>query len=349
MGGRDDHRIEYLDWLRALAAGLVLFGHAVNQICPGGAIGVSVFFVLSGFLITSILLREGMLGLGNVARFIVRRLARIYPMYVFLIALVVAGFAVAHRISSLGTILQAVPGLLTFTEDPSEWSGYGFAVLWTLSIEFWFYVTFPFVLWAATSIRQAIPCIFAAMVLSLAAKVFGFGGNTLHYYDHFLIGSLCAALIKYQAVPKLFERPHLFALGIGVILLVATTPYPGSRGLIWFCQSLTAAAATGVVILAGFANPPARKLPWAAFLGRISYSVYLMHAIIFDIFIYLDGMARNIPLFLAIVIPVSTVTYYVIERPIERLAKLKVRYKFPAAAIEAYPAIPSSLPAEAGT
>ena len=45
---------------------------------------------------------------------------------------------------------------------------------------------------------------------------------------------------------------------------------------------------------------------------------------IHDILIYLEGMAANIPLFLAIVIPVSTVTYYVIERPIERLAKRKI-------------------------
>ena len=82
-------RIEHLDWLRALAAGLVLVGHCANPLVRGGAIGVCVFFVLSGYLITSILLRDGMFTGENIAKFIVRRIARIYPLYVVHIALAV--------------------------------------------------------------------------------------------------------------------------------------------------------------------------------------------------------------------------------------------------------------------
>ena len=80
MNVQNRERIEYLDWLRALAAGLVVIGHARGSLMPGGAIGVSVFFVLSGYLITSIHLRDGMMSVPNIGRFIVRRLARIYPL-----------------------------------------------------------------------------------------------------------------------------------------------------------------------------------------------------------------------------------------------------------------------------
>lgn len=61
----------------------MVIGHTHNSTSPGGALGVSVFFVLSAYLITSILLRDGMMSLLNIIKFIIRRIARIYPMYVF--------------------------------------------------------------------------------------------------------------------------------------------------------------------------------------------------------------------------------------------------------------------------
>ena len=323
MALQSRERIEYLDWLRALAAGLVVIGHARGSLMRGGAVGVSVFFVLSGYLITSILLRDGMISLPNIGKFIVRRLARIYPLYVVQIALVVIVFALFHR-DRIGSVLDALPGLLTFTHDAPEWFGYGFGVLWTLAVEFWFYVTFPFFLWVALATGRLIPCIMLGIVISIAGKIFAFGGTTLWFYDQFLIGALCAALIKYDLVPSVLAWPKLLAICIVAIVAIAEIPFSATRDLHWYCQSIGAALTTGIAVMAGRARRPTITLPFLAFLGRISYSTYLMHAVVLDVFFAVWHISP-IPVII-ITFFVASFTYYAIEMPVERQAHRKIRY-----------------------
>jgi peptidoglycan/LPS O-acetylase OafA/YrhL len=323
MTSPDRERIEYLDWLRALAAALVVIGHARSSLMPGGAIGVSVFFVLSGYLIATILLRDGMMSLPNVGKFIVRRLARIYPLYVVQIALVVVVFALFHR-ERIAAVLESLPGLLTFTQDVQEWFGYGFGVLWTLAVEFWFYVTFPFLLWIALATGRLIPCILLGIVISIAAKFFVLGGVTLYFYDQFLIGALCAAAVKYDLVPSVFAWPKLLAVCIVAIVLLAEIPFPATRDLHWFCQSFGAALVTGIAVMAGHARRPTITLPFIAFVGRISYSTYLMHAVVLDVFFAVWHISP-IPVII-VTFFVASFTYYAIEMPVERQAHRKIRY-----------------------
>jgi peptidoglycan/LPS O-acetylase OafA/YrhL len=316
-------RIEYLDWLRALAAGLVVIGHARGSLMPGGAIGVSVFFVLSGYLIASILLRDGMMSLLNIGKFIMRRLARIYPLYIVQIALVVVIFALFHR-DRLGAVLDALPGLLSFTQGVQEWFGYGFGVLWTLAVEFWFYVTFPFFLWIALATRRPILCILLGIIISIIAKVFAFGGTTLYFYDQFLIGALCAVAIKHGIVPSILAWPKLLAICIVVIVVLAEIPFPATRDLHWFFQSFGTAMVTAIAVLAGYARCPTVTMPFVAFLGRISYSTYLMHAVVLDLFFAVWHISP-IPVII-ITFFVASFTYYAIEMPVERQAHRKIRY-----------------------
>jgi peptidoglycan/LPS O-acetylase OafA/YrhL len=323
MNAQRRERIEYLDWLRALAAALVVIGHARGSLMPGGAIGVSVFFVLSGYLIATILLRDGMMSLSNISKFIVRRLARIYPLYVVQIALVVVVFALFHR-DRISSVLDALPGLLTFTHDVPEWFGYGFGVLWTLAVEFWFYVTFPFFIWIALAMGRLIPCILLGIVVSIAAKVFAFGGTTSYFYDQFLIGVLCSAAIKYDLVPSVLAWPKLLAICIVALVLIAEVPFPATRDLHWFCQSFGTALVTGIAVLAGHARRPSITLPFIAFLGRVSYSTYLMHAVVLDIFFAVWHISP-IPVII-ITFFVASFTYYAIEMPVERQAHRKIRY-----------------------
>jgi peptidoglycan/LPS O-acetylase OafA/YrhL len=311
------NRIEFLDWLRALAAALVVIGHARSTLMPGGA-------VLSGYLIASILLRDGMTTLPNIGKFIVRRVTRIYPLYVVQIALVVVIFALFHR-DRIGSVLDALPGLLTFTHDAPEWFGYGFGVLWTLAVEFWFYVTFPLLLWVAIVTGRLISCIVLGIAISIIAKIFAFGGVTLYFYDQFLIGALCAVLIKYQIVPAILAWPKLLAVCILMIVVIAEIPFSATRGLHWFCQSFAVALITGVAILAGNARPPAIKLPFLAFLGRISYSTYLMHAVVLDLFFAVWHISP-IPVIITTFF-VASFTYFAIEMPVERQAHRKIKYK----------------------
>ena len=290
---------------------------------PGGAIGVSVFFVLSGYLIASILQRDRMMALPNIVRFIARRLARIYPLYVFQIALLVIVFALFHR-DRIGVVLNALPGLLTFTHDGPEWFGYGFGVLWTLAVEFWFYVTFPFFFWVAIATGRMIPCILLGVVISIAAKLFAFGGTTLYFYDEFLIGALCAVAIKRELVPSVLAWPKLIAVCIVGIVIIAEIPFSTTRGLHWFFQSFGTALLTGIAVLAGNKRRPTTTLPFIAFLGRISYSTYLMHAVVLDVFFAVWHISP-IPVVI-ITFFLASCTYYAIEMPVERQAHRRIRY-----------------------
>jgi peptidoglycan/LPS O-acetylase OafA/YrhL len=320
---QNQERIEYLDWLRALAAGLVVIGHARGSLMPGGAVGVSVFFVLSGYLIASILLRDGMMSLPNIAKFIARRLARIYPLYVVQISLVVIVFALFHR-DRIGAVLDALPGLLTFTHDVPEWFGYGFGVLWTLAVEFWFYVTFPFFLWVAIATGRLVPCILLGIVISIAAKVFAVGGTTLYFYDQFLVGALCAVAIKRDLVPAFLSWPKLLAVCVVAIVLIAEIPFSATRDFHWFCQSFGTALVTGIAVLAGRAQRPTVTMPFLAFLGRISYSTYLVHAVVLDV-LFAIWHISPIPVII-ITFFMASFTYYAIEMPVERQAHRKIRY-----------------------
>jgi peptidoglycan/LPS O-acetylase OafA/YrhL len=332
-------RIDYLDWLRALAAGLVVIGHSHGSLAPGGPIGVSVFFVLSGYLITSILLRDGMMTGGNIVKFIARRIARIYPMYVFQIA-VMAVFLATFRRDDIGTLLEALPGLLFFATQSPQHIGPAIGVLWTLYVEFWFYLTFPVLLCAMMRTGRLIPCIFVMIAISLAAKLQG-ANETLQYYDHFLIGSLCAVLIKRHALPTIFSARWLFGAAFFGIIVVGQIPYPGTRDLGWFSESLSAAALTGVAILAGHARRPQIELPWLAYLGRISYSIYLMHAAVLDAFVLYNNHL-NLPrfaLYLPIVLILSSITYFTIEQPFIRLVHRRVRFSVQPGNLSASPAL----------
>jgi peptidoglycan/LPS O-acetylase OafA/YrhL len=101
--------------------------------------------------------------------------------------------------------------------------------------------------------------------------------------------------------------PKLLVAAFCALLLMAEIPYPGSWGPVWFAESLTTAALTGIAIVAGHSRAPAVSLPWLAFLGRISYSTYLMHAMILDLFV-LGGHRMTVgrtAIYLPIVLGVS--------------------------------------------
>ena len=193
-------RDTYYDYIRALAALLVLFCHKGKM--PGGSIGVSIFFCLSGFLITRILISLPGLSSSNIAKFIFRRWMRIFPLY---LAAIIATYPLVRqfRPELLSTFSHSIPGMLTFTSYPSN-VGYSTAVFWTLHAEFWFYVIFPFV-FALTYKRGFLPVAVGLMILaSILAKAFV--GHvaaasftpwlTLVYLDQLMFGVICALVIS---------------------------------------------------------------------------------------------------------------------------------------------------------
>ncbi|MCZ8407558.1 acyltransferase [Achromobacter sp. SIMBA_011] len=317
-------RIEYLDWLRALAVAMVVLGHSANAVAPGGRIGVSIFFVLSGFLIADILLRDGIMTPGNVAKFIVRRVGRIYPMYAFQLCAILVYYWIFNP-EHLGTISAALRPMVIFRPGPDHWFGYGIGVLWTLRIEFWFYVTFPLVLWLAFLLRRPLAVLTVFALGSVLYKLAGGTNDILQYYDQFLLGSITAYLVRNGLTPAALGSRSV-RLAMSALLLVMISILT-ERGPAWQAQSLATAIATAVLILSLHARPPTMHIPALSFIGAISYSMYLVHAIVLDCWIKLFGMSTmNVPLFLAITIVVSWLTYRLIEQPCQNLIHRYVRF-----------------------
>src|SRR5215475_5132157 len=105
------------------------------------------------------------------------------------------------------------------------------------------------------------PWVIGGIAISLSAKVMNFGGVTLAYYDQFLMSALCAITIKSRRIPWFAYLPGCFVACIFAILVTAEIPFPGSRGIVWFCESLATAAFTALAILAGAARRPLLRLP----------------------------------------------------------------------------------------
>jgi peptidoglycan/LPS O-acetylase OafA/YrhL len=290
-----------LEGLRGIAILLVLLFHTGVPGFGGGFVGVDVFFVLSGFLITGLLLREherfGRISLGA---FYARRARRILPAAAvvlvatmilswFLLAPLdlprVAGDAVASALS-VGNIRFAAGATDYFGTDltPSPVIHY-----WSLGVEEQFYLLWPALLILATRSRRprvaaglliagvAIVSYIAAFVLTDASPSWAFYSLPTRAWQLALGGLVAVGAAKLSGLPDRVAVP-LGWLGLGAILatlvvIVPGTPYPGMAALLPTLGSVA-------VILAGV-----RRLSVASllavqplrFLGRISYSLYLVH------------------------------------------------------------------------
>jgi peptidoglycan/LPS O-acetylase OafA/YrhL len=329
-------RDTYYDYIRALAALLVLFEHKGKM--PGGSIGVSIFFCLSGFLITRILIGLPALSFGNIVKFIFRRWMRIFPLYISAIAatyLLMQQF----RPELLNTFISFVPGMLTFTHYPAN-VGFSIAVFWTLHAEFWFYVSFPFV-FALTYRRGLLPFVIGALIFaSVAAKIYVGHASasaftpwlTLIYLDQLMFGAICALLIAARSpIIDAFRSKWWFWGGLMINLAIGKFAHHLSYDIFWYLETSLASALCAVAILHHSASPSDLKDNFIAWIGRISFSIYLVHGIVLDYF-----PAQKLPdildtpSFVLTVLVVSYLTERFIERPGIRFSKAIAKFRRPA-------------------
>ena len=320
-------RNHFLDCIRAFAALLVVFRHGFLLL--GGTIGVSMFFCLSGFLIATMLI-EIEPSSENLAKFVFRRLMRIWPMMVF--SLLVSGvFLAVLRPERLEEFAQVLPRVLIYVSSPAMMTfGMSVGSLWTLQIEFWFYVTMA----AAVLVggRAALPWVaivgFCASWLAkldfLTLPVFSWQ-MTLNNFDELAIGVLvaCAAQSRNRFVYSIFSNRVLCLwTPLVVILALSTVGFQSKSNLVYYFFMSATAYLTAVVILHQSAHPLNGDIEPLAALGRISYSLYLMHTMFFEFvtwhifppamqFIFLAGSA----------VLASVATYRWIEKPFIRWSK----------------------------
>ncbi len=297
-----------LDGLRAVAAGMVVCYHfyaPVRQYVHLGGIGVRVFFVLSGFLITGILLRTRIAAesAGGAARgmalrrFYIRRVLRIFPLYYFALGLawLTRVDGARESIAWHAAYLSNVRFFLQNAVDHGKWGGH-VGHLWSLAVEEQFYLLWPWVIFLAP--RRWLP----SMALGLAAlgPVFRYVVFTATNNDIVAvllpgcIDSLAlGAYLAMSVLPEFESHPLVRPVGpvvlwAGVALFGAYQAAELSNGW-WTFRQVSfdlAVAILGLWVVAnaarGFAGPVGRMLGSAPlrYLGTISYGIYVYHLLL---------------------------------------------------------------------
>ena len=294
-------RVDYLDGIRALAIGGVLAAHWVAQYLPlghGGHLGVDVFFVLSGFVITTVMWRSRDTGsTGALYRsFLWRRVKRLYPALLGLV--VVSPIAVALVPGSPLSVTAAAEraGLATIqatwiaealghTTDP-------FRQTWSLAIEWYFYLLWPIVVFALKA-RGVAPLKLAKGAALAAALIYvaslPMSGRWFYVtpparFAEILAGAVLALVMV--ARPDLtwgWAKGWLAALALGGIsVYVVVSPWHYTEPPLRWIGIPLAVSGTLVLIAHGYSHRPSavtRLLTWApmTLVGRASYSLYLWH------------------------------------------------------------------------
>jgi peptidoglycan/LPS O-acetylase OafA/YrhL len=261
-----------------------------GAIAKSGAAGVDLFFALSAFLITSILLRERQeTGAISLRRFYLRRILRIWPLYFLLIAIAVV---LSHTMANQHLPWYYVAGYLLFV---GNWVHAVFgrpesvcSPLWTVSIEEQFYLVWPVLmkmLRRRGMIVAAIVTFVVATVSRLGFMLAGWSGGFIYYgsisrCDSLALGILLALFADRLPRPALLVRWLMLAAGLaGWIVSSARLneqPGPVDMRMVW--GRLIVSLSAGAILYACLdSHHPLVRGTWVVRLGKISYGLYMLH------------------------------------------------------------------------
>jgi len=334
-----------IDGLRAVSVLLVAVYHAFPDSLPGGYLGVDVFFVISGFLITQLLLREagaspsGRIDLGA---FYLRRVRRLAPAFLTVCAAILAaGFVLLDpaRLRDLGAALAAS---MAFAVNWLFYAGADYfnpdqgqnllLHAWSLAVEEQFYLVWPLlVIVFADTPRRLVWALCGVTAVSLAWAVWaGLAGAVegAFFATHLRVWELGAGALLAVGLPRLggvlatvMRRRLAMGAGLAVILAAAalTGPAAPKPGLAMLAPVLGALACLLAADAAGI-GPGALGLGRRslAYLGRLSYPFYLLHwpaLVILGLCVH-DPEDGERLLALGIALALSALVYHLIETPI---------------------------------
>lgn len=320
-------RIAGLDVLRGIAIGLVMLRHAFpDQFAGAGVVGVVMFFALSGYLITGVLLGElEDTGRVDFRRFSLRRARRLVPAMLFLVAGVVAVTLLLNPIGDRGQLGKTVAVALTWTGNlPFGHASEATFHLWTLATEEQFYLLWPAVLavaFARGKVRMALITVAAACVLGCLATVVWLWEAPDLAYSLPTSWALCFVIGAAIRVYRDRINPPAWAVPAALTALAIQSVIPlRGTALTYLAGGPAIALLTGVLLLAWrtwteVTTPPLRALAW---LGTVSYGAYLWnYPLTIWLRPYLDAWAGIVALGGTVVM--SAVSWYGIERSLQRV------------------------------
>jgi peptidoglycan/LPS O-acetylase OafA/YrhL len=286
-----------IDGLRALAILPVVFFHYRVPFFGGGFVGVDVFFVISGFLITSLIAAEVEQGRFSIVRFYERRVRRIFPALFAMLAVVTAAAILLMFPVDLVGYAKSLLATALFAANFQFWSEAGYfdtladtkplLHLWSIAVEEQFYILFPalLLLLSKGSPRMRMVGVAVIFVSSFALSVWGISqapAATFYLLPARAWELMLGALIALGAFPHIENRrvrEALVALGIALIAFAVLSftsdmPFPGMAATV-------PCVGAALVIYAGDARQTALgkllSMRPLVFVGVISYSLYLWH------------------------------------------------------------------------
>ncbi len=345
-GGNASYR-PHIDGLRAVAVLAVLIFHAFPAALPGGFIGVDVFFVISGFLISEILIeqfgRPGATAGRVIAGFYARRVRRIFPS---LIVVLVVGLFLGYRYLAPDELVELAKNSLAaagfslnlvlahgagyFGTDPGS---NPILHLWSLGVEEQFYLVWPLVLGLALRWRRGC---FPMLVFLAAASYFW---NAQKYFADYpaafflpqmrlwelAIGSIAAAWVPLWPMRGrlgvvLGNFGAVAGLGLivaGFVMIRSDPAYPTAQALLPTCGAALVVASPG----SAWVNRWCLALPVLVFIGLISYPLYLWHWPLLS-FTHLLAIAPDSVALkltdLGLAVLLAWLTYRFVEQPVRR-------------------------------
>jgi peptidoglycan/LPS O-acetylase OafA/YrhL len=371
-----------IDVLRAVAILTVIALHWVNTdvaafaaVWPGieaafvkvaghGTYGVTLFFVISGFLITrTTMLREPDIFVLSARDFYVRRIARIQPLFVgvVLFGVVMVGTGEDAGVPSTQHIFrdpratyggEFLASLFTFTYN---WEmifrrndflsrGIHWDVLWSLAVEEQFYLVFPLLLLWAKSAKRLYVALWSVVAMGIAARVICDAAqagllvklfNSFSCFDTLALGVLCALLGD--------RLPHGRALCLTAIAAgmaaIATAFYHGGVALL-ILGALMFIHGTRYVDIFAYRGGPAFWAAPLARLGKLSYGLYLLHATALYLAVpFLTDVNRllGFAIVVAVAYGLAELVWRVYEAPMNAWIRARLLRRRPAAALAAAP------------
>ncbi|HWQ56625.1 MAG TPA: acyltransferase, partial [Bryobacteraceae bacterium] len=319
---------------------------ALKVVSESGAFGVCLFFVLSSYLITELLLRENeATGAIHLKEFYVRRVLRIWPLYFGFIALCIllGWFYPPWRLDWMrvaGFVFLAgnwYTGAFGYTSNP-------ISPLWSVSLEEQFYLLWPWL--ARCGRRVTIALAAATLPFSMAMLVWlasqgadsdaAVWTNSFVQFLFFGCGALLCFALRRSSLSRSPWRAGVLVTGGALCWFIAEAVTQikakgGQPGAMQLCEGYVLVAAGSCLLLLGFLSLPASAVPKPlAYLGKISYGLYVYH----ELCIYLSrrlfatvdhGFTLAAIVSLAATIGMAILSYELYER---RFLKLKERFTF---------------------
>ncbi|MFZ6722295.1 acyltransferase family protein [Undibacterium sp. Ji49W] len=345
MSSHSQHRLQALDGLRAVSIAMVFFSHAgFGHVVPGG-LGVTIFFFISGFIITKLMLSEWDAKGGiNVRHFYVRRLFRLTPALLLFVGISVT---LMSLVGDVWTWTEPAAVFLYFANYYGIYSTFSgelikqpLAITWSLAVEEHFYFVFPFLFMIfAGAPRRFLGVIVTILLVMLTWRsylVYGIGLDHLPHYriytatdtraDSILYG-VCLSLVMVR-YPQLFARLNTwrgFAAGAVIMLIsLAIRDENFRESLRYSLQGMALFLMFATLMFSRNYFNSFLQWPPVVYVGRISYSLYLYHWLVIGVVAwYMPGASALIRLLAVTVFSwlLSHLSYRYIEQRFQAMGR----------------------------